>query len=240
MEEAVRLIKDSQHMVALTGAGVSQESGIPTFRGTDGLWRQYDVSRLATPDAFETNPSLVWEWYSWRIGLISECRPNRAHITLASWEHRGLLKALITQNVDGLHQAAGSKNVIEVHGSIHHVRCTVCRYRGPTPVQIEGIPVCPECRAYLRPDVVWFGEALDQSILQSVYHHLQSADVCLVIGTSGLVQPAATFPFIVKFLGGHVIEINPDRTPLTDISDVRLAGKAAETMARLDELVTGT
>ncbi|TFH04675.1 MAG: NAD-dependent deacylase, partial [Candidatus Thorarchaeota archaeon] len=232
-------ISNAEHLIALTGAGISKESNVPTFRGEDGLWRNYDAMELATPDAFKRNPSLVWEWYTWRQGLIAECNPNPAHLTLVRWEKRGLLKALITQNVDGLHIRAGSNNVHEVHGNLWALKCTSCDYRGRSESPAVGIPSCPNCSSNLRPDVVWFGERLDRDTISNVYSELEQADVCLVIGTSALVQPAATFPLMVKQSGGQLIEINVELTPLSSVVDFYLSGKAGEILPKLDSLVVG-
>ncbi|MFW9844042.1 MAG: NAD-dependent deacylase [Candidatus Thorarchaeota archaeon] len=237
LESAIDTISNADYLIALTGAGISRESNVPTFRGKDGLWRNFDAMELATPDAFKRNPTLVWEWYTWRQGLIAECNPNPAHLTLVSWEKRGLLQSLITQNVDGLHIRAGSKNVLEVHGDLWALKCTSCEYRGRLDSPAVGIPSCPSCSNNLRPDVVWFGESLDSCIISHVYTELEQADVCLVIGTSALVQPAASFPLRVKQKGGHLIEINIERTPLSSIVDLHLAGKAGEILPKLDSLL---
>jgi NAD-dependent deacetylase len=235
IREAAKVISRAQYLVALTGAGISKESSIPTFRGEDGLWRNYDAMELATPSAFARNPTLVWEWYEWRQGLISECDPNPAHNTLVHWENRGLLKTLITQNVDGLHIRAGSSNVLEVHGDLWSLKCTSCDHRGRLNKPASGIPICPKCSSNLRPDVVWFGESLDREIMGQVYTELERADVCIVIGTSAYVQPAASFPLIVKQRGGIVIEVNIEETMLTAVADFHLSGKAGEILPTLDE-----
>ncbi len=237
LKEAAIVIKSAEHFVALTGAGISKESNVPTFRGEDGLWRNYDAMELATPSAFARNPTLVWEWYTWRQGLISECDPNPAHHTLVGWEKRGILKTLITQNVDGLHIRAGSVNVHEVHGDLWALKCTSCDYRGRLNKPASGIPSCPECSNHLRPDVVWFGETLDPLIMSHVYTELERADVCIVIGTSAIVQPAASFPLIVKQRGGRVIEVNIEKTMLTGVADFHLSGKAGEILPALEAFI---
>ncbi|MFX1264997.1 MAG: NAD-dependent protein deacylase [Promethearchaeota archaeon] len=237
ISQAAEVISDSRHLVALTGAGISKESDIPTFRGEDGLWRKYNAMELATPSAFARNPKLVWEWYSWRQGLIAGSEPNPAHVTLADWEERGILKTLITQNVDGLHRRAGSKTVLEVHGDLWTLKCPSCTNRGRLDGPAEGIPLCHECGSHLRPDVVWFGESLDRNVMAEVYTELEQADVCLVIGTSAFVQPAASFPLIVKQMGGQLIEVNVGRTPLTAVADVHLLGKAGVILPEIDSLL---
>ncbi|UCE11910.1 MAG: NAD-dependent deacylase [Candidatus Thorarchaeota archaeon] len=231
------MISEARYVIALTGSGVSKESNIPTFRGKDGLWRNYDAMELATPTAFARNPQLVWEWYSWRQGLISECSPNPAHLTLAKWEASGLLKSLITQNVDGLHVRAGSKNVQEVHGDLWALKCTSCTHRSRLSSPASSIPSCPDCGSHLRPDVVWFGESLDPTVMASVSQELEKTDVCLVIGTSALVQPAASFPLVVSKQGGSLIEVNIEQTPLTQFVNFHLSGPAGQILPRLDELL---
>ena len=237
MLQVAEVIENADYLIALTGAGISRESNVPTFRGADGLWRNYDAMELATPDAFRRNPTLVWEWYNWRQGLISECDPNPGHLILSKWEDSGLLKTLITQNVDGLHVRAGSKNVLEVHGDLWAVKCISCNYKGRLDAPAEGIPACPKCGNHLRPDVVWFGESLNRDVISKVYTELEQADVCLVIGTSALVQPAASFPLVVKQRGGILIEINIEQTPLTSTVDYHLSGKSGEVLPLLDELL---
>ncbi len=236
-EKAVQILNDSKYVIALTGAGVSRESNVPTFRGKDGLWRNYDAMELATPEAFANDPKTVWEWYTWRQGLIGECDPNAAHETLVEFEQTGLLKSLITQNVDGLHRRAGSENVLEVHGNLWAMKCTSCDHRDRLTSPAEGIPNCPQCGSYLRPDVVWFGEQLDPSIMNKVYNELEEADTIMVIGTSALVHPAASFPLVIRQQGGNIIEMNVEKTPLTSYSSVHLSGKAGEVLPRLNALL---
>lgn len=237
LDDIVEVMRSSEYIVALTGAGISKESNVPTFRGEDGLWRNYDPMELATPPAFEKNPKLVWEWYSWRQNLIEECRPNPAHRVLASWEEEGLLEFIITQNVDGLHRRAGSHHVLEVHGNIWRVRCTCCSFSSVLEEPAKGVPLCPECNELLRPDVVWFGESLDAGLMNEVYAELGKSDLLFVIGTSAMVQPAASFPMVVKQNHGELIEINPDTTPLSEYVDIHLGGKAGEILPEIDEML---
>ncbi|MHA1962415.1 MAG: SIR2 family NAD-dependent protein deacylase [Candidatus Thorarchaeota archaeon] len=234
---ASQMISEAGNVVALTGAGVSKESNVPTFRGKDGLWKNHDAMELATPSAFAKDPNLVWEWYSWRQGLIAACSPNPAHLTLAKWEGSGVLKSLITQNVDGLHVRAGSKNVLEVHGDIWAVKCVSCSYNGRLIEPAMSVPSCPDCGSHLRPDVVWFGESLDPKVMESVYSVLERADLCLAIGTSAIVYPAASFPLVVSRKGGAIIEINVEQTPLTYSVDLHLSGPAGQILPRIDELL---
>jgi NAD-dependent deacetylase len=238
LRSAAHIIINATHLVALTGAGISRESNVPTFRGEDGLWKQYDAMQLATPEAFRSDPRLVWEWYSWRQGLIARCSPNPAHEVLAAWEQKGILKSVITQNVDGLHARAGSKTIYEVHGNLWSLKCTSCQYTAHIDSPAEGVPTCPSCSGVLRPDVVWFGESLNHQTLRAVYDELYITDVCLVIGTSALVQPAASFPLIVKEGGGSIIEINTEETPLSTSAAIHLQGKAGEILLHLNSLLS--
>jgi NAD-dependent deacetylase len=217
-------------VAALTGAGVSAESGVPVFRGEEGLWRNYRPEELATPDAFQRNPRLVWEWYNWRRELIGKCRPNAAHETLAQMEKALTDFTLITQNVDGLHQAAGSENVLEVHGNIWRIRCTVCDYltedhRVPLP---DLPPDCPECGNLLRPDVVWFGEPLPREVLEAAWAAARRCRLMLVIGTSAVVQPAASLPMVALRNEAQLVEINPAETSLSRHAHEVIREPAAE------------
>jgi NAD-dependent deacetylase len=206
-------------VVVLTGAGISAESGVPTFRGEGGLWRNYRAEDLATPFAFRRDPQLVWEWYDWRRGLIDTCQPNATHWTLATMEQHFDEFVLITQNVDGLHHLAGSRRLVELHGNIWRMRCTrACQppwqdRRVPLP---EIPPRCPACRALARPDVVWFGESLPGQALDGAFAVAQSCEMMLVIGTSAWVQPAASLPVVAMQSGAYAIEINLEPTPLSD------------------------
>ncbi len=231
IEKAVELITKSKHLTALTGAGVSAESGIPTFRGKDGLWNKYRPEELATPEAFARNPELVWKWYAWRMELVFNAKPNPAHYALAELEKMGLLKVLITQNVDDLHERAGSKEVLHLHGRLNVMRCTNCNkeVQVKEAPKIPPLPKCDECGSLMRPGVVWFGEMLPRDVLDRSFAEVSVSDVILVVGTSAVVQPAASLPLIVKKSGGKIIEINPSETPLTNVADVSLrmpAGKA--------------
>ncbi|MFX1368317.1 MAG: NAD-dependent protein deacylase [Promethearchaeota archaeon] len=232
--EVARALKNAKYTIALTGAGISKESNVPTFRGKDGLWNNYNVMELATPQAFSRNPKLVWEWYTWRQGIVSKCNPNPAHIILAKWEREGLLRSVISQNVDGLHRRAGSENVLEVHGNLWSLKCVSCNHTDRLDSPAQGIPECPECGNNLRPDVVWFGESLPHDIMGFVYRELESADLCLVIGTSALVQPAASFPLVVKQRGGLLVEINVEATPVSPLVDYQLRGEAGILLPKVD------
>lgn len=227
---------DAGSVVVLTGAGVSAESGVPTFRGEDGLWRNYRAEDLATPSAFARDPKLVWEWYQWRRELIAACRPNPAHDFIARLEreHRGDF-LLVTQNVDGLHRLAGSTKLVEVHGNIWDVRCSACglsREDRTLPFP-ELPPRCDECRGLLRPGVVWFGEALPEEAIGRAFAAAERCDLMLVVGTSAVVYPVAYLPQLAKRAGAYVIEVNPDETPLTPLADESRRGKAGEVLKNL-------
>ena len=217
-------------LAVLTGAGVSAESGVPTFRGAGGLWHNYRAVDLATPQAFHRDPKLVWEFYAWRRQMVAHCQPNPAHQTLAEMERRLPDVTLITQNVDGLHQRAGSQRVITLHGDLWRVRCTRCDYHGedhrvPLP---ELPPRCPLCNHLLRPDVVWFGEGLPRDALQAALETASRAELMLIVGTSAMVEPAASLPLLAKQNGATLIEINPEETPLSPHVDEVLRGPAGQ------------
>jgi NAD-dependent deacetylase len=223
-------------IAVLTGAGISAESGVPTFRGEDGLWQQYRAEELATPGAFRRNPTLVWEWYDWRRSLIASCEPNAAHYTLSEIENHCRDFTLITQNVDGLHQRAGSMKVVQLHGNIWQVRCTAEHTIFENhDVPLPEIPPTCSCGALLRPHVVWFGESLEPEILSAAYRRVESCQLMLVIGTSAVVQPAASLPAIAKDRGAYLIEINIERTPLSPWADEVILGSAAEELPKLWE-----
>ncbi|MEJ2586382.1 MAG: NAD-dependent deacylase [Deltaproteobacteria bacterium] len=227
-------LKHAERVAVLTGAGVSAESGIPTFRGADGLWKNYRATDLATPEAFHEDPELVWEFYHWRREVIRPKTCNPAHTALAELENFIPDFTLITQNIDGLHALAGSKNVLELHGNIWRVRCTRC---AETTLDRSGdmgnLPECKRCGGLLRPDVVWFGEALDPNILNRAIEAARRCQVMLVIGTSSVVQPAASLAFTAKSAGAKVAEINLERTPNSDRMDWVLLGKAGEMVPQL-------
>ncbi len=219
----------ARSITVLTGAGISADSGVPTFRGTEGLWRNFRAEDLATPEAFDRDPRLVWEWYNWRRELIATKKPNPAHDAIAELERRCAQFWLITQNVDGLHRTAGSQRLSEIHGNIWMVRCTACgQVTENRDVPIHILPICRDCRNLLRPHIVWFGESLAEEDLQRSYTALQASDLCLVIGTSGVVYPAAGFASIAKEAGAFVAEINLDQTPQTDLVDLSLQGRAKD------------
>jgi NAD-dependent protein deacetylase/lipoamidase len=237
LRAAAERLSASGRVLALTGAGVSAESGVPTFRGAEGLWRRFRPEDLATPEAFDRDPKLVWEWYASRREGLAPLRPNAAHEALAALEARVPVFLLATQNVDGLHAAAGSRAMVELHGNIWRVRCLAgCREpREDRRVPLPEMPPRCGCGALLRPDVVWFGESLDEKAVESALHAAESAEIVLVIGTSSLVYPAAALPQVARARGAFVIEVNPEETPLTRSVDVSLRGKAAALLPLLLE-----
>ncbi len=234
MQDVRERLSRAQRVAVLTGAGVSADSGIPTFRGEEGLWRHYRAEDLATPEAFVRDPRLVWEWYDWRRGIVASKQPNPAHRALVRLEERTPQWTLITQNVDGLHAEAGSRNLIEIHGNIWKVRCTVCgKVEENRRVPIPILPSCRHCGGLLRPHIVWFGEMLHRDDLERSLEACRSCEVMLVIGTSGVVQPAASFAGVAREAGAYVVEINRDPTPYTGSVDASLSGRAAEIVPRL-------
>ncbi len=235
----IQTLRSARRVTVLTGAGVSAESGVPTFRDAQtGLWAKYSPQDLATPEAFRRDPRLVWEWYQWRGELVSRARPNPGHLALADWAQRlaqqGRALTLITQNVDGLHQQAGSPEVIELHGNIHRTKCfdegRIVEGWEPTD---EPPPRCPYCGGYLRPDVVWFNESLPTQALEDAFAASQNCDLFLSVGTSGLVQPAASLAYHALDAGAVVVEVNPERTPLTEHAAHFLQGPSGEILPAL-------
>lgn len=227
------LLGGDRRVVVLTGAGVSAESGVPTFRGQDGLWRSHRPEDLARPDAFAAHPELVWEFYNWRRELVGKCEPNPAHLALAALERVLPNFLLITQNVDGLHGRAGSRKILEMHGSLWQVRCTVCSHVREDRDELPPLPECPVCGHLLRPGVVWFGEPLVPGVLRLAIEAVGKADVFLSVGTSSLVQPAASFYQLAKDHGAVTVEINLEPTPSTGFMDFALHGKAGDILPEL-------
>lgn len=222
-------LRSARSIAVLTGAGVSAESGIPTFRGPGGLWRNFVPEELATAEAFERNPKLVWEWYLWRRSLVSTAAPNGGHIALARLEPEFADFTLVTQNVDGLHRRAGSQNVIELHGNIMRSRCHSCGYpAGDLALDNDGQLSACECGGLIRPDVVWFGELLPAEALKRAWDAAKNADIFLSIGTSSAVQPAAGLADLAKQNGAYLVEINPQTTAMSDRFDERLCGPSGE------------
>lgn len=231
LEEVIEALRRRkwERIVVFTGAGVSAESGIPTFRGAGGLWRNFRSEDLATPEAFARDPALVWEWYEWRRGLVRDAQPNAAHRAIAELDEAVANVTVVTQNVDALHARAGSRDVIELHGSLFRVRCTRERTTRDATAPFDELPPRCECGALLRPDVVWFGEMLPPAALERASELIRSAELLLVIGTSGVVYPAAG---LVSFCRGVTIEINPQPSNSCQFA---IAAKAAEAMPKIVE-----
>lgn len=246
---AADILRRASSACALTGAGVSKESGVPTFRDAqEGLWAKYDPQELATPQAFQRNPKLVWDWYEHRRRKAAAVQPNPGHVALAALEQHMMPFTVITQNVDALHEQAGSTDVIHLHGNIAAHKCFYDCQGSPTPVELatldydpdDGPPECPHCgKKSVRPAVVWFGEMLPEATITRAAEIATTADVMLVVGTSGLVTPAATLPSYAKRAGKPVIEVNPDYSMITRIADVKLEGASGEMLPRLVEALHG-
>ena len=248
LDAARDVLERASNILICSGAGMSAESGVPTFRGSDGLWKQYRPEELATPGAFRRDPRLVWEWYDWRRQLVSTCRPHDGHRAVASAQAARRVR-VVTQNVDGLHEKAASDldaeatadRLLAVHGSLFRSTCTHCPYerRDRDPVDTrseETLPRCPDCGHLLRPGVVWYGEPLDTRILARASQWAMASDACLVVGTSAVVEPAASLPRLVLEAGGTVIEVNLEPTLLTPLATYAIEGKASQLLPRLLDL----
>ena len=235
----VRLLKTSPRVVALTGAGVSQESGLRTFRDAQtGLWAQYKSEDLASPQAFARDPKLVWDWYAWRREAVKAVRPNAGHYALAEIARHISNFTLVTQNVDGLHRMAGSPDVIELHGNIQRVRCSVCgEFADDWIDDPVNVPRCSFCGGLLRPHVVWFGEPLPRPELEAAIEASQVCRLFFSIGTSGVVQPAATLAHAANDRGAIIVEINAEPTPLTPTADYFFQGKSGVILPELVKAV---
>lgn len=235
-EPLARQIKDAEKLVFVTGAGISQESGIPTFRGKDGHWRKYDPMQLATIDAFYENPKLVWEWYEERRRNILAAQPNKGHFAIAEIAKQKQV-VVLTQNIDGLHQRAGSKSVFELHGSIIRIKCTICDYKDNITSKFDSLPPKCRCGNILRPDVVWFGEPLPQDIWAEAIRHAQDCDVMIIAGTSLVVSPANQLPVHAKQNGATLIEVNPEKTVMSSDMDLSVRETSANALPHLVSLL---
>jgi NAD-dependent deacetylase len=231
----IEALRNAERIVALTGSGISAESGVPTFREAQtGLWERYNPQELATPGAFARDPRLVWEWYEWRRNLVLEAEPNPGHAALAELERRVPNFTLVTQNVDGLHERAGSRNVIELHGNILRSKCSLEGKAVQPEDHDDSIPPrCAWCGAFLRPDVVWFGEMLPAGTLEAASEAARECNVFFSVGTSSVVYPAAALPYEAIENGAVVAEINPAETPLSRHTDHSLRGPAGEVLPNL-------
>jgi NAD-dependent deacetylase len=227
----------AEQVVAFTGAGISAESGVPTFRGSDGIWKKMRPEELASMDGFLANPVLVWEWYQHRRTIIHTIQPNAGHTALVEMEELFPHFAVVTQNIDNLHRRAGSSRVIELHGNIERNYCLRCGAQyGEEAVPLSppgGIPACTRCGGLIRPDVVWFGEMLPEDAWREALRACKSADLLISIGTSGVVYPAASLPIAAKHAGGFLLEVNPEPTPLTPLADEYLSGPAGSILPLL-------
>ncbi len=239
--DLISLLRRTSRLVALTGAGVSQESGLRTFRDAQtGLWAQYKPEDLASPEAFRRDPKLIWDWYAWRREAVKGVRPNAGHYALVDIETRLPEFTLITQNVDGLHRMAGSRNVLELHGNIQRVRCADCyTFTETWGDDTESVPQCSVCGGLLRPDVVWFGEALPRDQLEAAVEAARTCDVFFSVGTSGVVQPVASLAHAARNRGAVVVEINAEPTPLTHKANYAFHGKSGELLPELVKSVWG-
>ncbi len=233
-------LTNASHVVAFTGAGISAESGVPTFRGPEGIWSKFKPEELASMDAFMRNPALVWEWYAHRRTIIGTVKPNPGHAALARMEGLFPRFTLITQNIDNLHRRAGSTIVHELHGNIERSYCMNCGKPAPDlPLPARGeIPVCPGCGGLIRPDVVWFGEMLPEDEWEASVSAAEDADVFFSIGTSAVVYPAASLPLMAKRRGAFLVEVNTEPTPLTQNADEFLCGPSGEILPGLCDAVT--
>jgi len=238
VQSAARALARSRRLVVFTGAGVSKESGIATFREPEtGLWAQYDPMELATYEAYVRRPAFVWSWYEHRFGAAAAAAPNPGHEAIAELEHILPAVSVVTQNIDGLHQRAGSHDVVELHGSMFRFKCLSGRHTGfvldDFAAQDVKPPRCPECGEPLRPDVVWFGEALPGDAIDRAQALSAACDVMLVVGTSGVVYPAAALPLLAAEAGATVIDVNPERDALTAAADIFLQGPGGEVLPGL-------
>ena len=225
-------LKGSRKIVFVTGAGISQESGIPTFRGKDGHWRKYDPMKLASIDAFYDDPKLVWEWYEDRRKNILSAKPNEGHFAISQMEEFKDV-VILTQNIDGLHQRSGSTNVLELHGSIIRIKCTVCDFVDNITENFESLPPKCKCGSMLRPDVVWFGESLPQDIWQSAIKEASVCDVMVIVGTSLVVSPANTLPVYAKQNGAILIEVNPEKTVMSNDMAISIRATSVEVLPKM-------
>lgn len=231
IREAARLLKHASYVCALTGAGVSAESGVPTFRGGGGLWEGESIEAVATPQGFQADPERVWRFYNARRWQLRDVRPNAGHYALAEIERLVPAFGLITQNVDGLHRLAGSRHVIEIHGTIYSVRCVQCGgERDATGEELPDLPTCERCGGLLRPAVVWFNEMLPEDAMAAASEAIESCDVMLVAGTSGVVQPAASFSLWASRHGAKVIDVNPEPSAFSPVHTIGLAGPSGEVL----------
>ncbi len=239
--ELIEKLKSAKSVLFFTGAGISAESGIDTFRGKGGLWNKMKPQELASFDGFMRNPNLVWEWYQYRRKILKGTGPNPGHLAIAEFENYFDNVTVVTQNVDNLHFRAGSTNILELHGNIERNYCIDCKtYYGMDDfLDVDEAPQCPKCGGMIRPDVVWFGENLPQNIFAEAEKIAKQSDVCFVVGTSAVVYPAAYIPISAKEGGSYVVEVNIEPTEITNSVDCSLTGKSGEILPELLEQIKG-
>ena len=234
LERSVEILRGAKAIVVSTGAGMSKESGIPTFRDApNALWAQYDPETLASPAGFRRDPALVWRWYDERRAMIAEAEPHPGHMAIVEWEPMFEDFTVLTQNIDNLHRRAGSTSVVELHGNIFRYKCFDNDHPVETLPDEDHVPPHCSCGSLIRPDVVWFGEMLPKAALDNAFASLEKCDAILVVGTSGMVHPAAGFPSLAKEAGASVIEVNPEETPITPVADVFVQGPAGEILPEI-------
>ena len=233
------LMAQAHNVLVLTGAGVSAESGVPTFRGggQSAVWKGMPFDVISSAGMVERDLPAVWEWFNYRRDLLASLMPNPAHYEIAGWQERFAYCSLVTQNIDGLHQAAGARNVIELHGNIWRARCFECNSRHELhELRLDHeIPICIDCGGHMRPDVVLFGEMLPAAAFERAAHDAEQCELCFVVGTSAVVYPAASIPEIARAAGAYLVEVNPERTSLSDLCDEILTGRAGEILPLLSE-----
>lgn len=244
IQQAAQALAQAHNIVCLTGAGVSAESGVATFRDAQtGLWSKFDPQRLASQEGFADDPGLVWRWYMDRLRTVEAAAPNPGHLALATLEKRMAAFTLVTQNVDNLHERAGSRQVYHIHGRINHFRCNTCRAEYTLQAHErtqEQPPICLHCGELVRPDVVWFGESLPSDVVEIAWHAAERCEIMLVVGTSGVVYPVAQLPLVAKRAGALVIDINPQCTPISEMADIFLQGAGGVVLPQLLEALSPT
>ncbi|MCF7807167.1 MAG: NAD-dependent deacylase [Candidatus Marinimicrobia bacterium] len=223
----------NSRVVFFTGAGISAESGISTFRDIDGYWSKYDPTKLASPQGFDEDPDLVLQWYAARRKKIKKARPNKAHLAISDFQKLFTDSMVITQNVDGLHWQAGNAPVLELHGNIHREKCFTCGRPGSEVASTKGAKSYCTCGGLMRPNVVWFGESLAMSTLSDAFEATRQCDIFFTIGTSALIYPAAQLPYEARNTGAFVIEVNPEETPFSEAADLSVRGKAGEILPKI-------